>query len=98
MANWERINGLPDTLDGDHLKSYPEAKPPTEETCREVIINQGRWTQNLPAEERDTVETYAAAIRSALSKETFDPTKLSIDSYIQQTEHPVVDILKDIDT
>ena len=40
-------------------------------------------------------DRYAVAIRSALPKETFDPTKLSVDSYIQQTEHPVVDILKD---
>jgi len=98
MANWERINGLPDTLEGDRLRSYPEAKPPTEEACRGVVINQGRWPRNLPAEERDTVETYTTAIRSALSKETFDPTKLSVDSYVQQTEHPVMDILEDIDT
>ena len=46
IINWERANGLPNTLDKDKLKTYPESATPTEQECRQIIINQGKWAEN----------------------------------------------------
>ena len=100
IINWERANGLPNTLDKDKLKTYPESATPTEQECRQIIINQGKWAENwLTNEQADScqqksVETYAEAIQSALSKETFDLNSLSIENYMQKTGHPIIDIIQ----
>jgi len=86
---WEKKYGLPDSLDGDMLRVYPEPEPPTEDECRYVAINQGRWPENLPEDETDTVESYEEAISKALSKETCDLSKLSVQQYIEKTGNPV---------
>ena len=101
VINWERANGLSDTLDEDKLKTYPESAPPTEQACRGVVINQGQWAENWFIDEQadscqqKSVETYAEAIRSALSKETFDLNSLSVETYMQKTGHPITDIVQE---
>jgi hypothetical protein len=89
LIAWERKYGIPGSLDGDTLRAFPEPDPPAEEDCRFVAINQGRWPENLPEDEMDTVETYEEAMRKALSKETFDLNTLSIQEYIEKTGNPV---------
>lgn len=96
VADWEKRYGLPNSLDGDKLKAFREPEPPREEDCRAVVINQGRWAENLPDDEKHTVESYREAISKALAKETFDLNSLSIKEYMDKTGNHIglEDILK----
>lgn len=81
MVEWEKEHGISGSLDGDMLKAFPEPKPPKEEDCRSVVINQGRWAENLPDDEKHTVESYQEAMGKALAKETYDINGLSVGEY-----------------
>lgn len=59
-----------------------------ENVIRGVTINEGPWPENLPDNERDSVETYAEAFTRAVSKETaLPPEKLSLGSYKKNGGH-----------
>ncbi|MDP6041258.1 MAG: sulfatase-like hydrolase/transferase [Candidatus Latescibacteria bacterium] len=80
---WERQHGVPDSLNGNELQTYPGPdRTPTEEECRGVSLNDGPWPKRLLEDEQHTIETYAEAFTRAISKETsLSPDKLSIKDY-----------------
>jgi len=78
---WERLHGFRESFYGDDFRTYPEPPIPREEP-RGVVINEGKWPDNLPADEKDELETFAEAFTRAISKETsLSPEKLSIKEY-----------------
>ncbi|MFW6107579.1 MAG: sulfatase [bacterium] len=89
--DWEREHGPPGTLDGDRFRTYPAPEHvPSEDECRAVILNQGRWPRNLPGDERDSIETYAEAFTRAIRKETaLAPGKLSLAEYKAKGGRPL---------
>ncbi|MFO7899727.1 MAG: sulfatase-like hydrolase/transferase [Planctomycetota bacterium] len=89
--DWEREHGPPGTLDGDRFRTYPApGHVPSEDECRAVVLNQGRWPWNLPADERDSVEPYAEAFTRAIGKETtLAPDKLSLAEYKAKGGEPL---------
>ncbi|MFC1715253.1 sulfatase [Candidatus Poribacteria bacterium] len=89
VVDWEKKYGLPDSLDGNRLRAFPEPEPPAEEDCRAVAINQGRWAENLPDDEKHTVESYEEAMSKALAKERFRLDNLSIKEYVEKTGNPI---------
>jgi len=88
---WEKAHGLADSFAGEEWRTFPFA-PPRQEMPRGVTVNDGPWPENLPAEERDSVETYAEAFTRAIAKErTLGPDKLSIADYRKKGGHPLTD-------
>lgn len=86
---WERENGFPDSLDGDELRTCPRHDLQTE-TPRVVTINEGRWPENLPEDEHDSVESYAQAFTRAIAREiSLSPEKLSLAEYRCKGGHPL---------
>lgn len=78
---WERQNGLADSFDGENFRVYAEPEPPAE-PFGTVVMNQARWPERLPEDEKGSVESFAEAFTSAISKEkTLSPEKLSLDAY-----------------
>lgn len=78
---WERENGFADSFQAGGFRVYPEPEPPAE-APRNVVINEGRWPENLPEDERNTVESYAEAFTRAIARETtLAPEKLSLKTY-----------------
>ena len=46
------------------------------------MLNEGPWPKNLPADEQDSVETFAEAFTRAINKETtLNPEDLHMDVY-----------------
>ena len=91
VLSWERSNGLPTSFDGDEFRTYPQAELPQAGDLRGVNINEGKWPENLPDDERDSVETYAEAFTRAIAKEdTLSPDKLSLAAYKQKGGRPLV--------
>ena len=87
---WERTDGLSASLDGDELRRYRQAALPGGDELRGAVVNEGRWARNLPAEEADSVETYADAFTRAIAKEdTLSPEKLSLSEYRRKGGHPL---------
>jgi arylsulfatase A-like enzyme len=87
---WEREHGFRESFDGAGFRVYPEPAPPAE-MPRNVSVNEGRWPETLPADERDTVETYARAFTRAIGKETsLTPDKLSIKIYKERGGTPLI--------
>ena len=86
---WETVHGLKDSREGDDWKTCP-ATPCETEVPRCVNVNEGRWPENLPDEEKDSVETYAEAFTKAISKESsLSPSKLSLGLYKKNGGHPL---------
>jgi arylsulfatase A-like enzyme len=82
VVAWERDNGLADSFDGGRFRVFPEEAPPTEDGVRRVMLNEGRWPDNLPEGEQGSAETFAEAFTRAVSKETtLSPGKLSLTDY-----------------
>lgn len=87
VMDWERRRGLESSFEGGRFRVYSEPPVP-KETPRNVVINEGRWPENLPDEEKGGVETYAEAFTRAVSRErTLAPEKLSIGLYKQRGGH-----------
>src|SRR5262249_24035382 len=78
---WERTHGLYSSFANGQWRAYPEPAPPADPP-RDVTINDGRWPENLPADEADTVEIYAEAFTHAIAKEeSLSPEELSLVKY-----------------
>lgn len=81
VAAWERVNGFRESFDGDELARFEETSPPGPDTAG-VVVNDSRWPDNLPVEERGGIETFPEAFTKAIAKEsTLSPDKLSIADY-----------------
>ena len=81
VKDWERRNGFPGSFEGRELRVFPEPDPPPK-VYRNVNINDGLWADNLPDNEKDSVETFAEGFTRAISKETtLTPDTLSIGQY-----------------
>lgn len=81
VLEWERENGFADSIDGKAFRAFPRHAV-DREVPRCVTVNDGRWAENLPATEQDSVESYAEAFTRAISKEkTLSPEKLSLAEY-----------------
>jgi arylsulfatase A-like enzyme len=79
---WEREQGLADSFAGGEFRTFPVPEAPEESSCRAVVINQGRWAENLPADEGGLVESFQEAFDAAVSKETeLGPEDLSVDQF-----------------
>jgi arylsulfatase A-like enzyme len=79
--DWERLNGFSDSFDGDDFRVFPEPRAPEGEP-RGVVVNDSKWADNLPDDEKGEVETFAEAFTRAISKETsLSPEKLSVKEY-----------------
>ena len=78
---WERLKGFKESFRGDDFIAFPEPDAPGEDP-RQVVINDGRWAENLPDDEKNEVESFAEAFTRAISKErSLLPEKLSIKEY-----------------
>lgn len=78
---WERMNGFAESFEGGRFVTFPEPPAPAEDP-RGVVMNEGRWPENLPAEMQGDVETYAEAFTRLISKETtLNPDKLSLADF-----------------
>jgi arylsulfatase A-like enzyme len=66
LVEWERENGVPGSLDGDHFVVSPvrELERPTRNA------QFPSWVQNLPAEELARMETPGHTVASAIARET----------------------------
>jgi len=78
---WEHQHGFAESLSEGQWVGFNE--PPTPDSDpRSVVINEGRWPDNLPQDMQDDVETYAEAFTRLISKETsLSPEKLSIADF-----------------
>ena len=86
---WEKENGLPSSMNGDTWITYPW-QPPAVDPPRRVSVNEGRWPENLPKDEQNSVETYAEAFTRAIAKETsLSPEKVSLAKYKQNRGRPL---------
>ncbi len=87
---WEKENGLASSFESGRWRVFVEPKPP-EHTPREVVLNDGDWPDNLPADEKDMVESYAEAFTRAIAKETtLAPEKLSLRQYKEKGGTPLL--------
>ena len=84
---WERSEGLSESFEGGRFRVFAEPPVP-KSTPRNVLINEGRWPENLPEDERKGVESYAEAFdRALLHETTLSPGKLSIAEYKRKGGH-----------
>lgn len=89
VLEWEDRWGVENSIIGNKLRICPA--PIVENLLRNVNINEGRWPENLPEEELNSIETYAEAFTRAVSKEaTLNPDKLSIDIYKKRGGHSLI--------
>jgi hypothetical protein len=74
-----------------YTESLPlPADPAESEVPRTLTLNEGRWPENLPEEEKDSVETYAEAFTRAIAGEgSLSPGKLSMGAYKAKGGHPL---------
>ena len=87
VLDWERREGLHESFDGGRLRTF-EHPPVPATTPRDVMINEGRWPEALPQDERAGVETYAEAFDRAIAHETtLTPAKVSISTYKKRGGH-----------
>jgi len=85
---WERRWGLADSLDGEAFRTWPAA--PDDWMPVGVTINEGRWPERLPAEERSSVESFADAFARAIRDEpTLAPEKLDLATYKDRDGPPL---------
>jgi len=85
--DWERREGLTESFEGGRIRTYEEPPVP-KQTPRSVVINEGRWPEALPVDERDSIESYAEAFSRAILRETtLSPDKLSLRLYKQGGGH-----------
>jgi arylsulfatase len=81
---WEKERGMASSFEGGRWRVHEEPPVPRE-TPRNVVINEGRWPENLPEEEKAGVESYAAAFTRAIRDEaSLRPEKLSLGMYKQR--------------
>lgn len=80
---WERTQGLAQSFESGRFRVYEEPPVPTRDP-RAVNINEGKWPDRLPADERATVETYAEAFTRAIRNQPLSPEKLSLALYKKQ--------------
>ena len=91
VLGWEREEGLPHSFDGEEFRVFPGAPRPASGP-RGVSLNEGTWADNLPADERPGVETFAEAFTRAVAKETtLSPGKLSLTDYKRKGGPPLTD-------
>ncbi|MFO7959011.1 MAG: sulfatase-like hydrolase/transferase [Candidatus Brocadiia bacterium] len=89
VLEWEREHGLSGSFENGTFRTYPFPKPETD-VPRGVVVNEGRWPENLPENEQDSVESYAEAFTRAIAKETtLTPDKLSLAEYKKKGGHPL---------
>ena len=82
ISSWEKRNGFESSFENGRLKKIGIFKRPSEEECRNVVINQSQWPELLPEIEKDTVESYQAAFNIAVSDEkSVSKDKLSVDIF-----------------
>jgi arylsulfatase A-like enzyme len=90
LIQWERDQGLPASFEGERFRVYASPSPPRD-LPRTVVINEGRWPENLPEDERGTVESYAEAFDRAISNETsLAPEKLNLKDYKKKSGTPLI--------
>ena len=86
---WEHGHGLPESFDGDTFRTFPGAPVPDHEP-KGVSLNEGKWADNLPADEQGEVETFAEAFSRAVARETsLSPAKLSLADYKRKGGPPL---------
>lgn len=90
VLEWEQGNGLPASFQNGAFKQYSEPVPPTEDGVRRVMLNEGRWADNLPSDEKDGVESFVEAFTRAIAEETsLTPDKLSLSDYRSRNGTPL---------
>jgi len=90
VIDWEREQGLSESFDGGQFRTFLSTPVPPHGEPRGVNINEGTWPENLPDDEKDSVETYAEAFTRAIAKETsLSPDKLSLAEYKRKGGHPL---------
>jgi len=81
VLDWERVHGFSSSFDRLGFRTFPLPEA-GEEHPRAVVRNMGRWPENLPPDEADTVESFAESFTSAIRYEsTLAPEKLSVELY-----------------
>ncbi|MBT3380279.1 MAG: sulfatase-like hydrolase/transferase [Lentisphaerae bacterium] len=86
---WERTQGLLQSFDGSAFRTFP-APPLPDGDPKGVNLNESKWPDQLPVEERHTVETFAEAFSRAVAKETaLSPDKLSLSDYKRKRGAPL---------
>lgn len=80
LMAWECGEGLGSEHEGG-MPTFPEVPVP-EEPLPNCAMGEAVWPENLPADEADTVESYAEAFTRAIAKETcLSPEKLSLREF-----------------
>ena len=78
---WEHQHGFRKSLEDGRWVRFDEPPVPDQDP-RGVIMNEGKWPDNLPRDMQGDVETYAEAFTHLISKETsLSPDKLSIAEF-----------------
>jgi arylsulfatase A-like enzyme len=78
---WESGHGFPESLQDGGWVSFDEPDTPAQDP-HGVVMNEGKWPDNLPRDMQDDVETYAQAFTRLISKEScLSPEKLSISDF-----------------
>jgi hypothetical protein len=79
---WERDHGLQESLDQGRFVTFLAPADLTEDDCRGVTINGGKWADNMPADEKESVDSFPCSFTRAIDGEsTLHPEKLSVDLY-----------------
>ncbi|HTM47536.1 MAG TPA: sulfatase-like hydrolase/transferase, partial [Bryobacteraceae bacterium] len=87
VLEWERSRGLEESFAGGRFRTFEEPPVPAREP-RTVVINDSKWPERLPADERAGVESYAEAFTRAIRNESsLAPEKLSIAEYKKRGGH-----------
>ena len=78
---WERQHGFPESFEDGEWISCGEPPLPASDP-RGVVMNEGRWPDNLPEDMKAEVESYAEAFTRLISKESsLSPERLSIADF-----------------
>lgn len=88
---WEERWGLEVSIENGAFRTWPDRPPESgPRPPSTVILNEGAWPENLPEDEKQTLESYEDAFTRAIEKEqTLSPEKLPITQYREKGGHPL---------
>ena len=88
VLEWERGNGLAGSFVDGEFRTFPRPDSvPSEEECRQVMVNEGPAPKRLPPEDEGRLETFAEAFTRAIRHErTLAPEKLSLAQYREKIQ------------
>ncbi len=83
LEEWEAAHGFAESLEnGRFVALRVPQRPVSEQAARKVVINQGRWADNLPEADRVRVDAKVEAITKAIGNEpTVRRDSVSCDTY-----------------